>query len=153
MDPNETADIALANSRQNVRKLIKDGLIVRKQVTVHSRARVRDRNEAKSLGRHTGTGKRKGTREARLPQKVMWIRRMRVLRRMLRRYREQKKIDSHTYHELYVLVKGNRYKTKRVLMETIHRVKAEKIRSDALKDQAAVAKAKAEGKRTKRTTA
>ena len=40
LDPNETAEIGMANSRQNVRKLIKDGFIIRKPPTVHSRARV-----------------------------------------------------------------------------------------------------------------
>ncbi|KAK2115716.1 hypothetical protein P7K49_006342, partial [Saguinus oedipus] len=41
LDPNETNEIANANSRQQIRKLIKDGLIIRKPVTVHSRARCR----------------------------------------------------------------------------------------------------------------
>merc|ERR1711944_309502 len=58
--PNETSEIANANSRQNIRKLIKDGLIIRKPVAVHSRARVRKNTIARRKGRHTGTGKRKG---------------------------------------------------------------------------------------------
>ena len=37
LDPNEINEIANANSRQNIRKLIKDGLVIKKPVAVHSR--------------------------------------------------------------------------------------------------------------------
>ena len=36
LDPSETNELANANSRQQIRKLIKDGLIIRKPVAVHS---------------------------------------------------------------------------------------------------------------------
>ncbi|NWH96025.1 RL19 protein, partial [Aegithalos caudatus] len=54
LDPNETNEIANANSRQQIRKLIKDGLIIRKPVTVHSRARCRKNTLARRKGRHMG---------------------------------------------------------------------------------------------------
>jgi large subunit ribosomal protein L19e len=70
LDPNEVNEISMANSRQNIRKLVKDGFVIRKPQKIHSRARARRALEAKRKGRHSGYGKRRGTREARLPTKV-----------------------------------------------------------------------------------
>merc|ERR1712137_1075547 len=96
LDPNETNEISMANSRFNIRKLIKDGLIIRK---------------------------------------VLWMRRQRVLRRLLRKYRAAKKIDKHLYHFFYRKAKGNTYKNKRVPVEAIHKSKAEKMKAKALQEQ------------------
>jgi len=150
LDPNEVNEISMANSRQNIRKLHKDGLIIKKPTVVHSRARVLARNEAKRKGRHTGPGKRHGTANARLPFKLLWMRRMRVLRRMLKKYRDAKKVDKHLYHKLYMSCKGNQYKNKRVLMEAIHKMKAETIRERALVEQAEARKAKASAKKDRK---
>merc|ERR1719254_205614 len=101
---------------------------------------------AKRKGRHTGTGKRKGTANARCPTKMLWTRRLRILRREFVKQREKKTIDKHLYKELYLKVKGNVFKNKRVLVEEIWQRKEERARELAAKTRAAAAKARAKKK-------
>ena len=126
MDPNEVNEIALANSRKAVRKLIKDNFIFKKKIAMHSRQRARVRKAERRLGRHTGLGKRRGCSDGRMPQKVLWIRRQRTLRRLLKKYRESKKFDKHLYHQLYLDCKAARYNSKKNLSDAVDKILAKK---------------------------
>merc|ERR1719265_1439048 len=117
---------------------------------MHSRSRCKRVHEAKRKGRHNGTGKRKGTRNARMPTKILWMRRQRVLRRLLKKYREAKKITKDIYHYFYLHAKGNIYKNKSVLIEAIHKMKHEKIRQNQLAEQQEARRVKAAAKKQQR---
>merc|ERR1711904_743571 len=135
LDPMESSEIGLATSRRTIKKLIKDGLIVTKQVAVHSRAKARKFHLERQLGRHTGTGKRRGAKNARMPSKLFWVRRQRALRRLLRKLRKNRKIDKNLYHKFYLGSKGNLYKNKKVLVEAIHRERNEKVRQEKIENE------------------
>jgi hypothetical protein len=80
-------------------------------------------NGSKSLGWRIAWSSRVGMRMElwlTIPySQVMWMRRLRVLRRLLVKYRAAGKIDKHLYHELYHLSKGNTFKHKRALVEHV----------------------------------
>merc|ERR1712199_123327 len=150
LDPNEVNEISMANSRLNIRKLAKDGLVIKKPTKIHSRYSVRKKLAAKRKGRHTGTGKRQGCEDARMPQAVIWMRRLRVLRRLLKKYRDAKKIDKHLYHVLYMKCKGNVYRNKRVLIEGIHKEKTKRLMEQQVAEQAEARRVKAKALKAKR---
>jgi large subunit ribosomal protein L19e len=125
MDPEEREELAMGKSVEKVQKMVDDGLILARPMRYPSRGRTRQYRLEKAKGRHRGPGKRSGTRNARLPEREVWMQRIRSLRRLLKELRATGRIDRTAYRALYLKAKGNCFKSKRTLLE---HVTAEELR-------------------------
>ncbi len=110
IDPERIEDVQAATTKDDIRKLIKEGVITVKPVRGNSRIRWRIRHEQRKKGRRRGHGKRKGAKTARLSKKEAWMNKIRKIRRYLRYLRDKGIIDRRTYRRLYMLAKGGMFK-------------------------------------------
>jgi large subunit ribosomal protein L19e len=108
-DPYLIEEIKMAITRDDIRNLIKEGIIQKKYKTGISKFRKNLDHERKKKGRARGIGKRKGTKHARTPKKEGWIKRIRPQRRELKKLRNRKLITTITYRKLYKNAKGGMF--------------------------------------------
>lgn len=136
LDDNETERLNGAASREQIRQLVNDNVIIKKQDKHNSRGRFRARLEAKKKGRHTGTGKRFGTANARMPEKELWMKKIRAMRTMLKEMRANGEITREDFRTFYMQAKGNLFKHRFSMKEHIAKKKAEEQRARELAEQA-----------------
>ena len=115
INPELIWDVELALTREDIRKLIADGVIRAKQKKGVSRARANKRMLQRQKGRRMGQGTRKGKKTARLSRKQIWIAKIRPLRRYLQSLRDAELIERRDYRKFYLRVKGNNYRNLRHL--------------------------------------
>jgi len=101
-------DARKAITRDDVRKMIKEGAISAQKERSDVYKRV------KAPKRKRGAGKRKGTRKAR--QGSPWKKKARSQRMLLKKLREMSKIDKEMFRKYYRLVKGSTFPDKRSLL-------------------------------------
>ena len=109
IDPERIDEVLEAITREDVRRLIKEGVIRARPIKGVSRVRARMRHEQRKKGRRRGHGRRKGKKGARTGGKEQWVNRIRAIRRFLRYLRARKIIDRRTYRMLYRLAKGGTF--------------------------------------------
>nr|WP_173391281.1 50S ribosomal protein L19e [Thermococcus paralvinellae] len=115
IDPERIEDVKSAITREDIKRLIKEGVIKKKPIKGQSTYRAKIRHEQRKKGRHRGPGSRKGKKTARMGKKERWIMTIRALRKELRKLKAEKKIDVHTYRRLYIRAKGGQFKNKHQL--------------------------------------
>jgi large subunit ribosomal protein L19e len=105
-----------ALTRNDIRDLIQKGVIVKIQKKGSSKFRWKHKLQQKKRGRKRGFGSRKGTANARKPEKEKWMETVRPLRHVLVNMRENGQIDKKTFREVYMKIKGGMFRSKSHLM-------------------------------------
>ena len=107
-DPEHAEEIEAAVTKDDVRRLIKEGLI--KALPAKGNAhRWLERRRKRAKGHRRGPGKREGTRFARSDPEEQWVNKVRKMRRYLKWLKDHGMITTKDYRTLYRLVKGNRF--------------------------------------------
>ncbi|MDY0293366.1 MAG: 50S ribosomal protein L19e [Candidatus Methanomethylophilaceae archaeon] len=115
LNPDKTDDIAECITRADVRTAVASGLIKAKARKGTSRGRARHVAAQKASGKRKGPGSRKGTDNARVPDKRRWISTIRPIREELKTLRDEGKISPSVYRMYYRKAKGGVYKSRRNL--------------------------------------
>jgi len=111
LDPTKLKEISEAVTSEDIRKLIKKGIISARPVKGTSRARARERHEQRKKGRRRGIGKRKGKRGARTGKKERWVNTVRKQRRFLKFLKKKRLIDKKLFEIAYRKIKGGEFKS------------------------------------------
>lgn len=112
IDPLHTDEVASAITREDIRRLVRQDIIQKREKSGTSRGRARKRATQKSKGRQRGPGTRKGSKGARNPSKQAWVRRIRAIRDELKQLRDDGHISSSTYRTYYNRANGGQYNSR-----------------------------------------
>jgi len=119
IDPEYVDEVSMAVRREDIRRLIKDGIIRALPEKGTSTSRAKKLHEQKKKGRRRGHGSRKGRKTARMPRKESWMNRIRAIRRKLRELRDKRIINRRVYRMLYMKAKGGTFGSIRHLLHYI----------------------------------
>ena len=122
IDPKQTTKVAEAMTKDDIRGLIADRIIKKRQDNSQSKARARVLLEKKRKGRKDGKGKKKGTKKTRIEKKATWIKKVRAQRRTLKELKTEnpEAVKDLGYSNLYRKIKGGFFKGKKYLQEYVN---------------------------------
>lgn len=109
IDPDRLEDVDAAITRDEIRRLIGEGVIRASAEIGVSRARARLTHEKRKKGRGRGAGSRKGKSTATTPRKKTWMIKVRAMRSAIRDLRDHRIITKQVYRVLYRMVKGGAF--------------------------------------------
>lgn len=111
IDPEKTDDADAAITRDEIRKLIHEGVIRKLPDKGVSRSRARILHAKKKEGRRSGPGSKTGASGARVTKKEAWMLKIRALRKKLRKVKSNKAITESSYRKLYKMASSGRFES------------------------------------------
>ncbi|HMK94726.1 MAG TPA: 50S ribosomal protein L19e [Candidatus Limnocylindrales bacterium] len=111
INPEFTDDVEGAITRNEVRKLIHERVIVSLPEKGVSRSRAKSIRTKKAKGRRSGPGSVTGAGYAKVTQKQAWMIKIRSLRRKLRELKASRTITEDTYSQYYRMAGSGRFQS------------------------------------------
>lgn len=112
-DPARNQDIKEAITRDDIKKLVRDGAVLVKQKRGVSRGRIRKIILQKRKGRRGGPGSKKGKITSRLGRKETWVNKIRAQRKLFYNLLGKGRVTRETYRHLRVKAKGGFFRSRR----------------------------------------
>ena len=122
VSPQQGKRVSEAMTKEDVRALIKEGVIAKKSVQQQSRGRARVLLAKKAKGRKRGRGKRTGTKKARRGKDV-WVKNVRAQRRVFRELRDSGAKFNRPARQIYLMIKGNYFRGKNYIATMVEGAK------------------------------
>jgi len=111
IDSERMDDAETAITREEIRKLIHEGVIKALPERGISRSRARILHKKKKKGLRSGIGSRTGSPRARVSRKEAWMSRIRALRKRLRTLKTKRIIAETAYRNLYKMASSGRFES------------------------------------------
>ncbi len=109
IDPERMDDVETAITREEVKKLVHEKVIVSLPEKGVSRSRAKTVREKKRQGRRKGAGSYTGSGQAKVSKKEAWMLKIRSLRRKLRELKASRVITETNYRQLYKMASSGRF--------------------------------------------
>jgi len=111
IDPERMDDVEGAITREEVKKLIHEKVIVSLPEKGVSRSRAKTVRRKKGVGRRKGPGSRTGSARAKISKKEAWMSRIRSLRKKLRELKANRVITESTYRKMYGVAGSGKFES------------------------------------------
>jgi large subunit ribosomal protein L19e len=111
IDPERMDDVEGAITREEVKKLIHEKIIMSLPEKGVSRSRAKTVRRKKSRGRRKGPGSRTGSGGAKISKKEAWMSKIRSLRNKLRELKANRIITESTYRKLYGVTGSGKFES------------------------------------------